>query len=51
MGGLEIFLSVRKWVDQFIVWYNTQDRHSGINYVTPNQRHFGLAVDVVQRSC
>jgi len=44
-------LSVREWVDQFIAWYNTEHRHSGIKYVTPSQRHFGLAVDAVQRSC
>ena len=43
--------SVREWVDQFIAWYNQEHRHSGIKYVTPNQRHFGLAVDRVQRSC
>ena len=34
-------LSVREWVDQFIAWYNEEYRHSGIKYVTPNQRHFG----------
>ena len=44
-------LSVREWVDQFIAWYNTEHRHSGIKYVTPNQRHFGLAVDAAQRNC
>ena len=44
-------LSVREWVDQFIAWYNEEHRHSGIKYVTPNQRHFSLAVDAVQQSC
>ena len=44
-------LSVRERVDQFIAWYNEQHRHSGIKYVTPNQRQVGLAVGVVQRSC
>lgn len=29
------------WVDAFIVWYNTEHRHSGIRFVTPQQRHEG----------
>ena len=36
-------LSVRTWVDGFVEWYNTEHRHSGIKYVTPNQRHYGEA--------
>jgi len=34
---------VRAWVDAFVDWYNTEHRHSGIQYVTPDQRHFGQA--------
>jgi transposase InsO family protein len=36
-------LSVRAWVDEFVDWYNAEHRHSGIKYVTPNQRHYGEA--------
>jgi transposase InsO family protein len=36
-------LSVRAWVDVFVDWYNAEHRHSGIKYVTPNQRHYGEA--------
>ena len=36
-------LSVRAWVDNFVDWYNAEHRHSGIKYVTPNQRHYGEA--------
>jgi transposase InsO family protein len=36
-------LSVRAWVDGFVEWYNTEHRHGGIKYVTPNQRHYGEA--------
>jgi putative transposase len=36
-------LSVRAWVEGFAEWYNTENRHSGIKYVTPNQRHCGQA--------
>ncbi len=28
----------RRWVADFIDWYNTEHRHSGIGYVTPQQR-------------
>jgi len=29
------------WVTEFVRWYNTEHRHSGIRYVTPAQRHAG----------
>lgn len=29
----------RIWVSRFVAWYNSQHRHSGIRYVTPNERH------------
>lgn len=31
----------RAWVDRFIAWYNGQHRHSGIRFVTPDERHSG----------
>jgi transposase InsO family protein len=34
---------VRCWIESFVEWYNCEHRHSGIKYVTPNQRHFGEA--------
>ncbi len=36
-------LSVKAWMDGFVGWYNAEHRHSGIKYVTPNQRHYGHA--------
>ena len=29
----------RQWVQCFVTWYNTEHRHSGIQFVTPEQRH------------
>lgn len=29
----------RKWVLNFVDWYNNNHRHSGIKFLTPNQRH------------
>ena len=40
--------SISEWVDQFIGWYNTEHRHSGIKYVKSNQCHFGLAVEICE---
>lgn len=31
----------RQWVQTFVTWYNTEHRHSGIQFVTPQQRHAG----------
>lgn len=31
----------RLWVADFTNWYNSRHRHSGIKFVTPNQRHSG----------
>ena len=30
-----------KWVQEFVVWYNGVHLHSGIRFVTPNERHDG----------
>ena len=34
------------WVASFVDWYNHQHRHSGIKFVTPQQRHTGQAVEI-----
>jgi transposase InsO family protein len=31
--------AARRWVTRFVAWYNTEHRHSGIRFVTPDQRH------------
>ena len=33
----------RVWVHQFVHWYNEEHRHSGLKYITPDQRHRGQA--------
>jgi hypothetical protein len=33
--------TARAWVSRFVAWYNAEHRHSGIRYVTPDQRHRG----------
>lgn len=39
----------REWVLNFVRWYNTEHRHSGLNFITPNQRHQGLADQVFEK--
>ena len=33
--------AAREWVQRFVIWYNTEHRHSGIRFVTPQQRRQG----------
>lgn len=37
-GSLE---DARRWVADFVAWYNGVHLHSGLRYVTPNDRHEG----------
>ena len=39
--GFASLAAARDWVRDFVRWYNTEHRHSGIRFVTPNDRHFG----------
>lgn len=36
--------SARIWIAGFVHWYNTEHRHSGIGYVTPQSRHEGFDI-------
>lgn len=39
--GFDDLDAARAWGAEFVRWYNTEHRHSGIRYVTPAQRHAG----------
>jgi hypothetical protein len=32
----------RNWVLGFVIWHNTEHRHSGLNFIMPGERHKGL---------
>ena len=40
--------AARRWVARFVHWYNTEHRHSGIEFVTPQQRHHGEHVQILR---
>ncbi|MGO1357157.1 IS3 family transposase [Alkalibacterium gilvum] len=45
--GFPTIEKARQWVYEFVQWYNFEHHHSGINFLTPVQRHsedFGLDV-------
>ena len=37
----ETITNGRCWTIQFVDWYNNRHRHSGLKFITPNQRHMG----------
>ena len=46
------FLNIAKardWVLKFSHWYNVNHKHSGLKFVTPHQRHAGLAREVLAK--
>ena len=39
--GFDTLEAAREWGAQFVHWYNLEHKHSGIRYVSPQQRHTG----------
>ena len=39
--GFEALEAAREWGAAFVHWYNLEHKHSGIRYVSPQQRHTG----------
>lgn len=40
-NGFASLEDARQWARTFVHWYNIEHRHSGIQYVSPEQRHSG----------
>ena len=47
--GFESLEEARIWVDKFVKWYNHDHLHSGINFLSPYQRHFGLDKVIMEK--
>ena len=41
--------SARRWVEEFVEWYNHEHRHSGIRSCTPASRHYGEDVSILEK--
>lgn len=47
-GGFINIEKARQWVLEFTKWYNTEHQHSGIKFVTPEQRHNGKCHAIIE---
>lgn len=46
-NGFASLDQARTWMQQFVQGYNTEHRHSGIRFLTPEQRHNGQDQDIL----
>lgn len=47
--GFSDLTEARTWVLSFTRWYNKEHRHSGLNFLTPNQRHDGSTEQIFEQ--
>ena len=47
--GFKNLTEAREWISKFVHWYNHEHLHSGINFITPYQRHYGLDIDIMKK--
>lgn len=48
VGGFATLTEARTWVLAFVRWYNLEHRHSGLNFLTPHQRHSGMGKVILE---
>jgi len=46
--GFDSLEESRTWVEAFVIWYNTEHKHSRLNYVTPSERHSGKDTEILR---
>jgi putative transposase len=47
--GFKNLKEAREWVSEFVHWYNHEHLHSGINFITPYQRHHELDIEIMKK--
>ena len=47
--GFRSLMEARKWVGKFVNWYNKTHLHSGIKFLTPYQRHYGIDEEIMRK--
>lgn len=48
-GQFKTLDEAKKWVIGFVNWYNCDHLHSGIKFVTPEQRHLGVDKEILEK--
>ena len=48
VNGFATLDEARAWVLSFTRWYNTEHKHSGLKFTTPEQRHTGEATSILE---
>ena len=48
VNGFATIEDAREWVLSFSRWYNTEHKHSGLKFTTPEQRHTGEATAILE---
>ena len=46
LDKFETIVSARQWTEKFVIWYNNVHLHSGLKFVTPQQRHSGADKEI-----
>jgi len=41
--------AARDWVSSFVHWYNTEHFHSAVKFITPEQRHEGKDMEILEK--
>ncbi|WP_019415571.1 IS3 family transposase [Paenisporosarcina sp. TG20] len=47
--GFKTIEDAREWTARFAHWHTFEHQHSGINFVTPEQRHTGVHIEVLKK--
>lgn len=48
-GPFQSLEAARGWCQWFVDWYNSEHQHSGIRFVTPQERHCGADVEILKK--
>ena len=47
--GFGTLTEARRWVQYFVDWYNNEHKHSGLNFISPIERHKGLDKEIFNK--
>ena len=47
--GFATLQETREWVSLFVQWYNYEHHHSGLKFLTPDQRRSGKSQEILEK--